>query len=121
MSLKLNEICSVCVCVCVLWWFIQLCLLSVDIMATIGFRLTAYTVVEGVGSAEVEVALLSGTIPPGNQVVVTLTTSSDTASGIYPGSTTTNKKSQDSKDHRHIYSGYGSFYMAKSVLLNIFS
>lgn len=52
-------------------------------MATIGFRETSYTVIEGEGSILVEVALLSGSIPVGNQVEVTLTTSDDTASGIY--------------------------------------
>ncbi|CAI8032797.1 hypothetical protein GBAR_LOCUS18524, partial [Geodia barretti] len=54
-----------------------------DIMATIGFREPSYTVVEGEGSVTVEVELRSGTIPPGNEVVVTFSTANQGA--VAPG------------------------------------
>ena len=52
-----------------------------DIRATIGFREPSYTVVEGEGSVTVEVELRSGTIPAGNEVVVSFSTANQVATG----------------------------------------
>ena len=51
-------------------------------MARIGFVRPSYTVVEGDGNVEVEVQLLSGNIPAGNEVVVTLSTADSSARGM---------------------------------------
>ena len=52
------------------------------IMVRIGFVRLSYTVVEGDGNVEVEVELLSGNIPVGNEVVVTLSTADSSARGM---------------------------------------
>ena len=54
---------------------------SSDIMAVIGFVEPSYRVVEGEGNVIVEVELISGNIPAGNEVEITLTTDAGTATG----------------------------------------
>ena len=58
-----------------------LSLSTIDIMATIGFTQPSYSVVEGQVSVTVEVGLLSGTIPPNNEVIVSFSTANQDAIG----------------------------------------
>lgn len=54
----------------------------VDIRATIGFRDPSYTIVEGQGNVMVFVDLISGTIPAGNEVIVSFSTANQDATGM---------------------------------------
>ena len=51
-------------------------------MVTIGFVETSYRVVEGEGEVTLEVAVLGGSIPAGQNVDVTFSTMDDTATGV---------------------------------------